>query len=96
VYVLITYNLLYHIKFYNPIFFGTASLGYNFRNIKTLFVYNKIQFNTIVNLFNTAAILQFVDEVCRKLVAHLLCCWYKDLAKYQVSVLTRVTCLSCG
>jgi len=31
-----------------------------------------------------------VDEVCRELVALLLCCLYKDHANLQVSVITRM------
>ena len=61
--------------------------------LQALIIHNNIYtFYVTLNVDNTAGLLPFVDEVCSKLVAPLLFCWYKDHANLQVSVLTRVGC----
>jgi hypothetical protein len=81
-------HILYHITLYNAKFFGASLPGYYFINV-TLIIHKGIcTFYVAVNVYKTAGLLSFVDEVCTQLLAHLLCCLYKDYAALQMSVNT--------
>jgi hypothetical protein len=59
--------------------------------LQTLIIHNNVFiFYVTFNVYKTAGLLPFVDEVRRKLVTPVLCCWYKDHANLQVSVITRM------
>ena len=78
---------LYHITLYNAALFGTSLSGYYFRNVTLIIHKDVCTFYVTVNVYKTAGLLPFVDEVCTELVAPILCCLYKDHAVLQVSVI---------
>jgi len=79
--------ILYHITLYNGKLFGASLSGYYFRNVTLIIHKDVCTFYVTVNVYKTAGLLPFVDEVCTELVAPILCCLYKDHAVLQVSVI---------
>jgi hypothetical protein len=68
--------------------FCTSLTGYYFRNVTIIIHSNVYTFYITVNLYKTAGLFPLLDEDCKKLVSLLLCCWYKDHANLDGSVIT--------
>ena len=61
--------------------------------LQALIIHNNVYtFYVTLHVYKIAALLPFVNEFCRKLVAPLLRYWYKDHANLQVSFLTQMLC----